>query len=47
MSSSKGEREVLIVTDPQLDFCPGGALATPGGNEIIPISIGWRGALPM
>jgi nicotinamidase/pyrazinamidase len=31
-----GEREVLIVTDPQLDFCPGGALAVPGGDEIMP-----------
>jgi nicotinamidase/pyrazinamidase len=30
------EREVLIVTDPQLDFCPGGALAVPGGDEIMP-----------
>lgn len=37
MSGSKGKREVLIVTDPQLDFCPGGALAVPGGDEIIPI----------
>ena len=30
------EREVLIVTDPQRDFCPGGALAVPGGDEIMP-----------
>jgi nicotinamidase/pyrazinamidase len=30
------EREVLIVTDPQVDFCPGGALAVPRGDEIIP-----------
>jgi len=33
---SLGEREVLIVTDPQVDFCPGGALAVPRGDEIIP-----------
>ncbi|HEV2337050.1 MAG TPA: bifunctional nicotinamidase/pyrazinamidase [Stellaceae bacterium] len=33
---SHGDREVLIVTDPQLDFCPGGALAVPGGDEIVP-----------
>ena len=25
----------LIVTDVQLDFCPGGALAVPGGDEIV------------
>jgi nicotinamidase/pyrazinamidase len=27
--------DVLIVVDPQNDFCPGGALAVPGGNEIV------------
>jgi len=26
----------LIVIDVQLDFCPGGALAVPGGDEIVP-----------
>ena len=31
-----GERDVLIVTDPQVDFCPGGALAVPRGDEIMP-----------
>jgi nicotinamidase/pyrazinamidase len=31
-----GEREVLIVVDIQRDFCPGGALAVPGGDAIIP-----------
>lgn len=36
MKRGAGEREVLIVTDPQLDFCPGGALAVPGGDEIMP-----------
>ena len=30
------ERDVLIVTDPQRDFCPGGALAVPDGDAIIP-----------
>jgi len=28
---------VLIVVDVQNDFCPGGALAVPGGDEVIPI----------
>jgi nicotinamidase/pyrazinamidase len=30
------EREVLIVVDIQRDFCPGGALAVPEGDAIIP-----------
>jgi nicotinamidase/pyrazinamidase len=29
--------DVLIVVDVQNDFCPGGALAVPQGDEIIPI----------
>ncbi|MGE5269170.1 MAG: bifunctional nicotinamidase/pyrazinamidase [Thiohalocapsa sp.] len=36
MSQSYGERDVLIVTDPQRDFCPGGALAVPDGDAVIP-----------
>lgn len=36
MSGSANDRDVLIVTDPQLDFCPGGALAVPRGDEIVP-----------
>ncbi|HET8761862.1 MAG TPA: isochorismatase family protein, partial [Gemmatimonadales bacterium] len=27
----------LIVIDVQNDFCPGGALAVPGGDEILPL----------
>lgn len=26
--------ELLLIVDPQNDFCPGGALAVPGGDEI-------------
>jgi nicotinamidase/pyrazinamidase len=37
MKRSPSERDVLIVTDPQVDFCPGGALAVPEGDAIIPI----------
>ncbi len=29
--------EALVVIDVQNDFCPGGALAVSGGNEIVPI----------
>ena len=31
-----GDRDVLVVVDVQNDFCPGGALAVPQGEEIIP-----------
>src|SRR4029077_13315069 len=31
------ENRVLLVVDVQNDFCPGGALAVPGGNDIVPI----------
>lgn len=30
------DSDALIVVDPQLDFCPGGALAVVGGDEIMP-----------
>lgn len=29
--------EVLLVTDLQNDFCPGGRLAVPGGHEVVPV----------
>jgi nicotinamidase-related amidase len=31
------DREVLLIVDVQNDFCPGGALAVPGGDEIVPV----------
>jgi nicotinamidase/pyrazinamidase len=31
-----GNKTVLIVVDVQNDFCPGGALAVPGGHEVVP-----------
>ena len=31
------ERAVLVVTDPQNDFCPDGALAVPEGDRIMPL----------
>jgi nicotinamidase/pyrazinamidase len=36
MNASAVERDVLIIIDPQVDFCPGGALAVPGGDDIVP-----------
>jgi nicotinamidase/pyrazinamidase len=34
---SIGPRDVLIVVDVQNDFCPGGQLAVPGGDEVVPL----------
>src|ERR1700722_14651468 len=31
------ENDVLLVIDVQNDFCPGGALAVPGGDAIVPL----------
>lgn len=30
-----GDRDVLLIVDVQNDFCPGGALAVPGGDEVV------------
>ncbi len=30
-------QDLLLVVDLQNDFCPGGALAVPGGDEIVPL----------
>jgi serine/threonine protein kinase len=35
--ASPTENRVLLVVDIQNDFCPGGALAVPGGDEVIPV----------
>jgi nicotinamidase/pyrazinamidase len=35
-STRPGDRDVLLVVDVQSDFCPGGALAVPRGDEIVP-----------
>ena len=32
---AEGERRALIVVDVQNDFCPGGALAVPHGDEVV------------
>jgi nicotinamidase/pyrazinamidase len=34
---SLGEHDVLLVVDIQNDFCPGGALAVPHGDEVVPL----------
>ena len=35
--SAHRDTDVLVVIDPQVDFCPGGALAVPAGDEIMPL----------
>ena len=32
-----GERDILLVVDVQNDFCPGGGLQVPRGDEVVPI----------
>jgi nicotinamidase/pyrazinamidase len=33
---SRSDRDVLVVIDVQNDFCPGGALAVPDGDAVVP-----------
>jgi nicotinamidase/pyrazinamidase len=35
-AARRGDGEVLIVVDVQNDFCPGGALAVPDGDAVVP-----------
>jgi nicotinamidase/pyrazinamidase len=32
-----GQSDVLLVVDIQNDFCPGGGLAVPRGDEVVPV----------
>ena len=32
-----GDKDVLLVVDVQNDFCPGGALAVPDGDQVVPV----------
>lgn len=36
-----GPADALILVDVQIDFCPGGALPVPGGDEIVPSLNRW------
>ena len=36
MSVTLGPGDALLIVDPQVDFCPGGTLAVPGGVGIFP-----------
>jgi nicotinamidase/pyrazinamidase len=35
--SERGDGDALLVIDVQNDFCPGGGLAVPGGDEVVPV----------
>ena len=37
MTISIGDSDVLLVVDVQNDFCPGGNLAVPNGDEVVPV----------
>jgi nicotinamidase/pyrazinamidase len=37
----------LLIVDPQVDFCPGGALAVPGGDGVFPAVNRAAGILPL
>ena len=34
-------RSALLVIDVQIDFCPGGALAVPDGDAVVPVCNAW------
>jgi nicotinamidase/pyrazinamidase len=38
-----GDRDVLLVVDIQNDFCPGGRLAVPHGDDVVPLINGLAG----
>ena len=37
ISPAIGEHDVLLAVDVQNDFCPGGALAVPQGDQVVPV----------
>jgi nicotinamidase/pyrazinamidase len=41
MSEAKQDRAALVIVDVQNDFCAGGSLAVPGGDEVVPILNGY------
>jgi nicotinamidase/pyrazinamidase len=39
--SELSQHDALIIVDVQNDFCPGGALAVPNGDQVIPLLNDW------
>lgn len=44
MSPELRAGDALVVVDVQRDFCAGGALAVPGGDEVVPVLNRWLAA---
>ena len=36
--------DALLLVDPQNDFCPGGSLAVPDGDKVMPVLSEWAAA---
>ncbi len=36
-SFSPSKSDALIIVDVQMDFCPGGALPVPEGDQVVPV----------
>jgi len=41
MSATLDSNDALLVVDVQRDFCPGGALAVPEGDQVVPVLNRW------
>lgn len=41
MKDKLRQGDAVVAVDVQNDFCPGGALAVPGGDAVVPIINGW------
>ncbi|MFO7275307.1 MAG: nicotinamidase [Bacillota bacterium] len=39
--AARDPEAALVIVDVQNDFCPGGALAVPRGDEVVPVLNGW------
>lgn len=46
MTAKRTASDVLVIVDVQNDFCSGGALAVPGGDEIVPRANALAAAFP-
>ncbi len=36
--------DAVVIADPQVDFCPGGSLGVPAGDEVMPVLNAWAAA---
>jgi len=47
MGAASPRADALLIVDPQVDFCPGGALPVPGGDAIFPAVERAAAAVPL